>query len=335
MRRWLGLGVLSWILTATAYAAMPNSVYQVTMSTIPKVVEFDGNVQPVNRGTVAAQTSGTVVGVLTEVNDIVAKGAPLLEISSVEQQAQLNSAIAALNSAQARSSEAQRLVQRYQALLPKGAVSQEQADNALTNAKAANAAVTRAQAAVAQAKERLGYTKILAPYAGIVTERHVELGESVAPGTPLMSGFALDKLRVEVALPQVLFNQVKQADQFSIITPDGSVLIPISTHLFHYADKQSHTFTLRLNLADNVPDLMPGMWVKVRFYYGQRNALFIPRELVVQRGEFATVYLNHKQQKVMVPIRLGERYGDMVEVLSGLRIGDLVVSNPLNEESNP
>ena len=332
MRRWLGLVV--WALTATGYAAMPNSIHQVTMSTIPKVVEFDGNVQPVNRGTVAAQTSGTVVGVLAQVNDIVAKGTPLLEISSVEQQAQLNSAIAALNSAEARNNEAQSLLKRYQTLLPKGAISQEQLDSAIANAKATKAAVTRAQAAVDQARERLGYTKILAPYAGIVTERHVELGESVAPGTPLLSGFALDKLRVEVALPQVLFNQVKQADQFSIITPNSSVLIPVSTQLFHYADSQSHTFTLRLNLADNVPDLMPGMWVKVRFYYGQRNALFIPQDFVVQRGEFATVYVKQQQHKIMVPIRLGARYGEMIEVLSGLRIGDLVVANPLNEETH-
>lgn len=55
---------------------------------------------------------------------------------------------------------------------------------------------------------RLGYTTLIAPYAGIVTKRFVQLGEAVNPGTPIMSGISLDQLRVVVEVPQRMINAV-------------------------------------------------------------------------------------------------------------------------------
>ncbi|HFQ5013187.1 TPA: efflux RND transporter periplasmic adaptor subunit, partial [Vibrio vulnificus] len=171
--------------------------YITELKTVEQSVVFDGVVQPVNQGTVAAQTSGTVVALNVDVNDFVKQGTVLLEISAVQQSAALDSALAQLASAKAQNTEAQAQVKRFRQLMPKGAISQDQMDAAESRARSSAAAVKSAEAAVAQAKESLGYTSVTAPYDGVVTKRFVELGETVAPGTPLLSGFSLQQLRVE------------------------------------------------------------------------------------------------------------------------------------------
>ncbi|WP_159146051.1 efflux RND transporter periplasmic adaptor subunit, partial [Klebsiella pneumoniae] len=110
---------------------------------------------------------------------------------------------------------------RYRQLFPKGAISKDEMDSAEARARSADAAVKSAQAAVEQAKESLGYTNITAPYDGIVTQRMVELGETVAPGTPLLRGFSLDELRVETEIPQRYQPYVADVSQFTVRTAQG------------------------------------------------------------------------------------------------------------------
>ncbi len=179
---------IALVLASSAYAQNHDSNERFTVKTesIPQVVGLDGVVQPVNQGSLAAQTSGRVVGLYVDVNDFV-KDQVLLEISAVQQSAALDAAQAQLASATAQNREAQAQLNRYRQLFPKGAISKEQMDSAEARARSADAPVKSAQAAVEQAKESLGYTNITAPYDGIVTQRMVELGETIAPA--LLRGF--------------------------------------------------------------------------------------------------------------------------------------------------
>jgi len=315
---------LATALATNVYAQQDQNSYTVKSEPLSQIVHLDGVVQPVNQGTVAAQTSGRVVGLYVDVNDYVKQGAVLLEISDVQQSASLEAAQAQLLSAVAQNREAQAQLKRYKQLFPKGAVSQDQMESAEARARSAAASVKSAQAAVAQAKESLGYTSVTAPYDGIVTKRHVELGETVAPGTPLLSGFALNMLRVETEIPQRYQPRVERIDQFAISAPNGRSIVPTEYSLFSYADPQSHTFKMRLTLPENTTDLVPGMWVKTEFEYGEKQALMIPESAVVRRGELSAVYRETGQSRVLNPIRLGQSYGDYVEVLSGLEEGDVI-----------
>src|SRR5690606_5312320 len=84
--------------------------------------------------------------------------------------------------------------------------------------RAAQARVASARAGVERMREQLGYTDVLAPYGGVVSARHVELGELVQPGTPLMSGFDPEALRVRVDLPQGIARQVTEVAQIQVQT---------------------------------------------------------------------------------------------------------------------
>ncbi|UUM32627.1 efflux RND transporter periplasmic adaptor subunit [Vibrio japonicus] len=306
--------------------------FTVKSEQISQVIHLDGVVQPVNQGTVAAQTSGQVVGLHVDVNDYVKQGTVLLEISAVQQSASLDAAQAQLASAIAQNREAQAQVARYRQLFPRGAISRDQMDNAEARARSTAAGVKAAQASVAQAKESLGYTSVTAPYDGIVTKRHVELGETVAPGTPLLSGFSLEMLRVETDIPQRYQTYVDNVGQFDVISPQGQRISPTEYSLYSYADPQSHTFKMRLELPEKMDALFPGMWVKTEFRYGESMTLLVPNSAVVRRGELSSVYRLDGENKVLNPVRLGQTYGDSVEVLSGLEEGDVISSVALAVE---
>ncbi|MGG5575522.1 efflux RND transporter periplasmic adaptor subunit [Vibrio diazotrophicus] len=331
--RWLTLSIAA-ALASTGYAnaEQASERYIVKSESLAQVVQLDGVVQPINQGTVASQTSGRIVSLNVDVNDYVKKGTVLLEISAVQQSASLDAAQAQLASAIAQDREAQAQVKRYRQLFPKGAISQDVMDSAEARARSASAAVKSAQAAVAQAKESLGYTSVTAPYDGVVTQRHVELGETVAPGTPLVSGFSIDKLRVETEIPQRYQPAVSDVAQFEVVSPQGERILPTQYSLFSYADPQSHTFKIRLNLPEDISTFVPGMWVKTEFHYGNRDTILIPNSSVVRRAELSSVYRIQDESRVLNPVRLGQTYGDYTEVLSGLEEGDVISTTALNAE---
>jgi RND family efflux transporter MFP subunit len=323
---------IALVMLGLSASSSAQQLFTVKQDTIPNMVELDGVVQAVNQGTVAAQTSGRIVGIYVDLNDLVKKDSVLLEISAIQQSASLDAANAQLTSAVARNREVQAQVNRYRLLFPKGAISREQMESADASAKSSAAEVKAAQAAVTQAKDSLGYTSVKAPYDGVVTQRFVELGETVAPGTPLFSGYGLKQLRVETHIPQRYQTKVNSVDQFQVKASDGGSFYPTQYSLFSYADPQSHTFTIRLDLPEKAHHLLPGMWVKTDFNYGSRQALIVPKESVIRRGELSAVYRWVDDHSVLNPIRLGQDFGSYVEVLSGLELGDEIVSKAVGLE---
>lgn len=324
------IGLLKWVALTSSLLSGAVWSYETTVVDqimVDSVVELDGTVEAVNRGTLSAQTTGRIVAVNADVNDIVNQGDVLLEISAEQQSASLDAAIARLNSANAQNVRATAQVKRYRELFPKGAISRERLDRAEAEARSAIAEVKSAKAAVAQAKESLGYTSIKAPYTGVVTQRHVELGETVAPGSQLITGFSLSPLRVVTEIPQRFRAQVKDADQFTIHSLDGQTLEPYEAKLFNYAHQQSRAFKLRLELLEDPKHILPGEWVKVAFRYGQKQAILIPEGAVIRRGELSVVYRVDGNKVEMNPIRVGLAYDSKLEVLSGLEVGDEIVSD--------
>ena len=283
---------------------------------------LDGTVSAIHQGTVAAQTSGRVSRMLVDVNDQVQAGQPLLEISGKEQFAAVTGAEARLARAQAQQVEAERQLARFQALIAKGVITRAQLDNAQATDRAARAEVNAADAALTQAREAYGYTRILAPYAGVVTKRLVELGETVAPGTPLLSGFSLDELRVEVELPQSALTLAGQPADVQVLLPDGKTVTPAKLTRFNYADSQSHAFRLRLDLPPQTAGVLPGMWLKVQLKQGERQVLQVPDRALLRQGEFNGVYLQQPAGWALTPVRVGHCLAGQCEILAGLQAGD-------------
>ncbi|QWL70544.1 efflux RND transporter periplasmic adaptor subunit [Aeromonas hydrophila] len=318
--------LVSAMTLSTAWAAEANN--DATLILTPRQVTdwltLDGTVSAIHQGTVAAQTSGRVSRMLVDVNDQVVAGQPLLEISGKEQFAAVTGAQARLARAQAQQVEAERQLARFQALIAKGVITRAQLDSAQATDRAARAEVNAADAALTQAREAYGYTRILAPYAGVVTRRLVELGETVAPGTPLLSGFSLDALRVEVDLPQSALALASQPADVQVQLPDGNTVIPLKLTRFNYADSQNHAFRLRLDLPPQTAGVLPGMWLKVQLKQGERQVLQVPEQALLRQGEFSGLYLKQGDGWALTPVRVGHCQVGQCDILAGVQSGDQV-----------
>lgn len=338
--RTLSLALLALPLLNTNAQAAESQTTRQTLATqtlqpttVPVFFDLEATLEAVHESTISAQTSGAIKAVHYDVNDRVEQGALLLEIVDTQQQAQLEQARANLAQAKAQNEDAQVLLTRNARLFKQGTLSQGEYDSSNARAKSAAASVKAAAAALKQAEEQLTYTKVKAPYAGLVKARHVEMGELVSPGQPLMTGISLEQLRAVADAPQRIASQYQNASQIQVrvgeqsITPDNVVLFP-------YADASHHSVRLRANLPASSQsatgrDLYPGQWSIIRVQTGERSVLLIPASALLQRSELTSVYVLDNGQPELRQVRTGNRDDGLVEILSGLSAGDEIVSDAL------
>lgn len=319
---------LAFLFLPPLAAAQPVSDI-VERAVIKETVHLDGIIEAVQQSTVSAQTSGTVQSLPFDVDDSVAAGDLIVQLEDSEQQSRLRQAQAGLEEAEAALVDARQRFERIEAVHERGLVSRQEFDQARNNLAAARARVERARAAVSEAQEQLSYTRVVAPYGGILTERHVEVGEAVSPGQPLLSGLSLEQLRVVVDLPQKYADLARTERQARVTLADGRVLETGEMTFYPYANPQTHTFRLRMRLSEPNGSLFPGMLVKVSVPVASREALWVPASSLIQRSELRAVFvLDNQDQPRLRQVRTGVRDNGRLEVLAGLSEGERVVSNP-------
>lgn len=305
------------------------AVIEVKPEKTPIERRLDGRIEAVNQGTVSAQTAGRVEKIFYDVNDFVPAGAVILRLRATEQRAGLSQAQAALREATARQAEAATRFERISDMFQRKVVPKAMYDEAVANRDASEARLVAARAAVDSAREGVGYTEVRAPYAGVVTKRHVEVGETVGPGTPLVSGLSLQFLRVNVDVPQSAVERVRNLKKAAVYVGDRRIEATKLT-IFPEATSASNTFRARLDLPENATDLYPGMYVKVGFVVGEEDRILIPVSALVERSEVTAVYVSRDDGRASLrQIRPGRRVNGRIEILAGLASGERVALDPL------
>lgn len=290
---------------------------------------WDGTVEAVREAVLSAQTSGRVTAVDVDVNDRVAAGQTLLRLTVVEQQAGVDAARAQLRAAEASASEAERQYQRYAALSKGDYVSRAQLDQARAARDAANAARDAARAQLSSAGQNADYTTVRAPYAGIVSSRDVEPGETVGPGQRLLTVYAPDELRIEVAVAQSAADAIRANPGAKVVFDGGKAVDARQVVVFPAADPASHSVKVRVLLPQMDAPPAPGATAKVVFpIRAEARSLRVPVSAVYRRGELTAVYVVKDGRALLRQVRLGAPQGDSVEVLAGLRPGDVIARSP-------
>lgn len=296
---------------------------------------LDGVVEAIHKATVSAQTRGTIQAILVDVDDYVEKGAVIVELKAVSQKAQLKKAQAGEKEAISHLAKAQDEFDRIKDIYAKKVVSKAKMDEATHALTAAKARLDSARANLEEAREQLSYTQVTAPYSGIVTERHVEVGETVQPGAKLMTGVSLDKLRVNVDVPQKLINKIRVFGKAFVYTEAAIGGEPVQVAVdkitvFPIADRASNTFKVRLDLPEGIAGLFPGMFVKASLVTGEKQVLQVPKQSIVYRSELTAVYVINEQGEINFRhVRLGRANNKTHIVLSGLTAGEKVALDPI------
>jgi RND family efflux transporter MFP subunit len=306
--------------------------------TFPESIEAAGTVKAASIGVVSSKAMGTVTSVLVSEGQRVKKGQTLLTIedSDIAQKVKaaesgVKEASFALEGARKNSELTEATYQRYARLFEANAISRQefenmtlQRDTAALNLSAMEESLKRARAGAEEARIYRGYAKVVSPFAGVVSEKKIDKGSMAAPGAPLIvieddSAFVL-----ETTLDGRHAGLVKPGDEITAIINDRKYQAKV-TEVIPSIDAATRTFLIKASIKGE--GLRSGLYAKVTVQGAERKALVLPSRAVVTKGQLTGVYtVDSKNVAAYTLVRTGGVYGDDIEVISGVREGDRVIS---------
>jgi RND family efflux transporter MFP subunit len=312
-----------------SFAQNPAPVVVVVPETqsAQQTIELSGTARAAQISAVSARVAGAVEQVLVDDGSRVESGEVLLKLDEKLEQAELARLQAELTRAQTEEDEALRLVSEANRLSAANHIPATEVALRKARLASAQAAVEAVRAQITGQQQRLQYHTIVAPFAGVVTNRLAELGEWVTQGAAVVELVDTEKSFVDVEIPQADFYRLN-SDTRVEIRPDtrpGLVLPATIATGIPVANAATRTFRLRL-LAENAGNaLPPGTSATANFYITSSgdNVLTIPRDALLRNPDnsFAVFVVDSEQapaKALRVPIEVGQTLGTRVEVLAGL-----------------
>lgn len=323
---WVGAGELQGL-----------AVYEVRASRDALLGSVDAQVEAVREAVLAAQVQGSVVGLTVRVGDRVSTGQELVRIDARAAQQAATASAAQVDAARAAQQVAQKEWDRQKQLFQMQYISQAALDRAEAQWKAAQSQMQAQQALAAAASTQSGFYSIKAPFAGIVSAVPVSLGDMALPGKPLVSLYDPAALRVTANVGAGQVNALRSGQNVQLELGSPALRQPVAPEhiqILPVVDAQSHTLQVRIALQAAAAHVVPGSFARLWIPTApagdaQPGALVVPVAAVVQRAEMQGVYVLDAQNRPLLrQVRLGRAQSGMVEVLSGVKAGDRVATQP-------
>lgn len=374
--------IVVFVALLSACGRKPASSSELPVTTVNVPIETVSQTGMVEQypavGTVTAQTStlvaskimGQVTAVKVKEGDLVKAGQPLVEIDQRDVAAQMrktdagisevNQALAEVDkniqaaelgkqAAEANSVAATAMFQRYQTLLERKSVSQQEFDEVNARYKTALAETARAAAMIEAARAKrsqlearleqvkadqsgvqvmASFATLTAPMSGVITMKAVEVGTMAVPGMPLLRVETGDNFRLEATVEESRLAQITigkevpvQVDALGKTQLTGKV-----AEIVPAADPGSRSFLVKVELPTNAA-LRSGMYGKALFPIGEKKSLSVPQTAVIERGQLTSVFvLDEKGIAHLRLVKTGKVTGDRVEILSGINAGEQIVA---------
>jgi RND family efflux transporter MFP subunit len=170
-----------------------------------------------------------------------------------------------------------------------------------------------------------GYTRISAPFAGVITRELVKAGDLATPGAPLFTIEGTDQLQVEVQVPESF--ALPASDGALTVRIDDTEVVGTLAEISPSADGSSRTRSAKIDLPADVP-ARSGQFVRVLWPVGETQALWAPPEAVTRFGQMERVFVIQDDRARLRLVRTGARHDTGIAILAGLNDGDTVVLDP-------
>ncbi|RYE41055.1 MAG: efflux RND transporter periplasmic adaptor subunit [Hyphomicrobiales bacterium] len=331
------------LVAGLAHAATPQAVAEPLNTVIAQPSSaatsgFNGVVEAVRQSVVSAQVSGAVVRLDARVGDSVKAGQVLLQIDATTADQTAAASNAQVQSARASLEVASKEYERQKQLFEKKYISQAALERAESEFKATRAQVAAQSAQASAARTQSGLHLIRAPYAGVIAQVPVSLGDMAMPGRALVTVYDPSALRITAAVPQTVAAQMGTNQLPRAELPDLAAqhqwVTPVRVQLLPTVDAATHTVQLRAELPAGLDGVAPGMFARLWLPSGGRGAtavpnLSVPLSAVVRRAELTGLYVLDPQGRPLLrQVRLGRSEGGNIEILSGLMPGERVAADP-------
>lgn len=297
-------------------------------------LSFTGNIEAVEETIISAKVAGRVSQVMVENGAAVAAGQPLVLLESQEYANLLTINRAALKKAEANLANTRANFQRFKELYEGKAISKKDFETAETGLNVAEADYNSAAASVANAEESMRNTTINSPLNGVVSNRNVNVGQVLSPGGPLMSV-------KDISSVYVLVN-IEQKD-LARITPGQQAKVKVDTYgdrkfdgvveiINPAANKAARVFETKIKVNNPENLLKPGMFAKVEIKTGEaQEVLAVPQDTLTSKQGIYFVFLAEGDMVKRQQVEIGQVIDQLVEIKSGLSIGQRVVVTNVNK----
>ena len=312
---------------------------QVRKKEVDEFYRTSGTVKAKTMSDVASRITGTVTSINVKEGQRVSEGEVLLTIDDRDSLLRAQAAREAYSEAQnyleaanKNNRLAELTYERYKNLYDDKAISAHEMDEvetrrdvAASDAARALAATGRARANMEEAEVTLGYAKVKAPVEGIVTGKDIEVGSMAVPGRVLMRVEDTSSFRIDVHVDEKLSGGIEPGTTvYADVEALGKRIEGTVTEVVPAVDPGTRSFLVKIGLEGE--GLSSGLYASVLIPTGKRNAILVPSSAVVRKGQLEGVYtVDGEGVATYRLVRTGKEYDGNVEVLSGLRDGDVVI----------
>lgn len=309
--------------------AKPNSgITNVVNVNVAKVSEkgtgneltLTGTLYPVTELNISAQAQGQITSLNIDLGEYKNKGAVIATIDNELKQL-------AFENAKLNEARLKRNFERIENLYKGGSATEQQLDDARN-------AYESAKIQLEQSEKQLSDATIEAPFSGVITQKFVEQGSFINPGSPIASIIDISKLKVKINVSESNIYQIQKGNN-AIVTTDVYPGTEFLGHVTFVSDRgdDSHNYDMEVEIPNNSQHpLKAGTFVNVKINTsGAAKALFIPREALVGSTQDASVYLAENNIAKLKKITVKNSNGTSLQVLSGLAEGDeIVITGQIN-----
>jgi RND family efflux transporter MFP subunit len=297
-----------------ATANLPPAVVRVQIvesQTRVATEEVVGTVRARLHSVIEAKLSGRIEKMLVVPGQNVKPGELLVQLDAREAQAQLDRALAMRQ-------QAENDLKRATNLFQQNIMAQAEYDNSQSRFHVADAVAT-------EAATLLGYTRVAAPFDGVITRKYADVGDLASPGKPLLEMEDSRNLRLEADVPEAVIGHLALGDKLAVsVSGVTNQLNGVIGEIAPSADANSRTFLVKLDLPPT-PGLRAGQFGRAAMPVGETSALRAPASAVVQRGQLELVFVVVNGRAQLRLVKTGQRLGSEVELVSGLDAGEPVV----------
>lgn len=307
---------------SAADAAPSGTPFTVADTTITAMVEAPGTAEPITQSTASTKLMGTVTAILVQEGDLVRAGQVLARIDARDVEAKGAQVQAAIAAAEAARNEAALHAGRMRALFADSAAPKAQLDAAEAGLQRAEAGVLAARAGRSEVDAIADYATVRSASAGVVTQRWVDPGAFAAPGAPLVSVQDQSRLRV-TATAQPIHARILRRGQPIEVVIEGTVARGVVEAVVPATSGGLYTINAIVPNGDR--RLAAGGTATLRIPNGTRNAILVPEASVRRQGDLTGVMVRTGTTATTRWVRVTPGPDGRVEVLGGLRAGDVIL----------
>jgi RND family efflux transporter MFP subunit len=296
-----------------------------------QTLNLPGTLQGFVQSPIAARASGYLKRWSKDIGAKVTKGELLAEIETPEIDQQLSQAEAAREQAASNLSLARSTAERWEGLRKMDVVSQQDLDERRSAAAQSQAFLAAAEANVQRLHQLEDFKRVVAPFAGVITRRNVDVGDLIDSSRLLFTLSQTDPLRVYVSVPQAYAQLVKVGQQVVVTQAElrGQSFPGQVARTSASIDATTRTMQLEVALPNHEGRLLPGAYVQVALPLQANQSLLAPTNTLLFRSTGTMIAVVDAQGRVTLRrVGVGRNYGADFEVLDGITESDRIVLNP-------